>query len=440
MKPRIFRTLVLLATFSLIGIVVLQVYWVNSTLKIQENQEILLRKEYSQQEKIFNDRVTIALTNVAEQIMDYYDDHSDLYNAVEQKQSNYFIVRMNDTLHPYLLERMLRMEFDQNNIKEDFEYGIYDCFSDSLRYGKYIDMDASNSNDVSQRPQLKMANDGHYFSVFFPNRVGFTPHQVDEPLGAWFYTSIIILIVTGFFGYSLYVIMHQKRLADVKNDFINNMTHELKTPISTISISSEVLLKDGICNDPQRVNQYARIIYNENKRLENQVERVLQIATLDKEEISLKKTNIHIHDLLESCVSNFRVPIEANGGSLSLELNAATDEIEADKVHLTNIFYNLLDNARKYSEGPAELIVRTESDANGVRIKIIDHGIGIAKDALKNIFEKFYRVPTGNVHNVKGFGLGLYYVKVMTEQHGGTISVKSHPGKGSEFELYFPFH
>ncbi|HCA83116.1 MAG TPA: sensor histidine kinase, partial [Flavobacteriales bacterium] len=127
-------------------------------------------------------------------------------------------------------------------------------------------------------------------------------------------------------------------------------------------------------------------------------------------------------------------------GSLSLELNAATDEIEADKVHLTNIFYNLLDNARKYSEGSPEVIVRTESDANGVRIKIIDHGIGIAKDALKNIFEKFYRVPTGNVHNVKGFGLGLYYVKVMTEQHGGTISVKSHPGKGSEFELYFPFH
>jgi two-component system phosphate regulon sensor histidine kinase PhoR len=216
------------------------------------------------------------------------------------------------------------------------------------------------------------------------------------------------------------------------------MTHELKTPISTISVSSEVLLREGICQDPERVNQYARIIFNENKRLESQVERVLQLATLDKEKIELRKTSIDVHGMILSCAANFRLAVEAEGGKLDLHLDATQHVMEGDRVHLTNIIYNLIDNAKKYADKEPLIVVSTANERGGILISVKDNGIGIGADALKHVFEKFYRVPTGNVHNVKGFGLGLYYVKMMTEQHQGTVSVKSEAGKGSEFILYFP--
>ncbi|MBX7093316.1 MAG: HAMP domain-containing histidine kinase [Flavobacteriales bacterium] len=440
MKPRTFRSLLLLGTLSLIGIVGIQIYWVNKALIAQKNEELLQEREYSQQEKIFNDRVTIALSNVADRILDFYNDPSDLFNNVEQVQSNYFVVRINDTLHPYILESFLQQEFAKSNIKEDFEYAIYDCFTDSLVYGKYVSMDESKENDVSKKPDIKWDKDAHYFSVFFPNRAGFKGNVSQPELNVWLYSSVIVLIVIGFFGYAVFLILQQKRLADVKTDFINNMTHELKTPISTISLSAEVLLRDNISNDPNRIHQYAKIIFNENKRLENQVERVLQMATLEKEKIVLRKSEIDIHDLIKNCVDNFKIAVEASGGVLELNLNAEKYLVNGDKVHLTNILYNLIDNARKYSPVDPLIRVSTENTQRGIRIVISDNGIGMSKDVLRHIFDKFYRVPTGNVHNVKGFGLGLYYVKVMTEEHGGTIHVESEPEKGSRFILELPFN
>lgn len=440
MKLRSFRILILLATLSLIGIVVIQMYWVNEAIALQKTQEKLLEREFYLEEKRFNDRVEIALQDVAEQILAIYNDPSVISNAVEQVQHNFYMVRMNDTLHPDLLESLVKREFLKRNIEDDFEYAIYDCFTDSVVFSKFISFDSTHTkaSPQSKRPDIEWDKDGHYFSIFYPHRGEFHLPEVKNSLGPLLYTTIIILIVVAFFGYSIYVILKQKRLADIKNDFINNMTHELKTPISTISLSSEVLLKPDISNDPQRIQQYARIIFNENKRLENQVERVLQLATLEKEKIVLKKSQVDVHEVIRNCFENFKLSVESQGGKIEMKLEAVQPELEADRVHITNVIYNLMDNARKYSKEIPEIIIHTVNKNGDLLIEVQDKGIGISKEALSQIFEKFYRVPTGNVHNVKGFGLGLYYVKIMVEQHGGKIKAESEPGRGSKFTITLP--
>ena len=439
----------MLATLSVVGIIIAQFYVINTNLKIQEDyskiqedQLKLDKKQFEEQQKIFNDRVTIALSHITEKILNIYNDPSQIYNNVKQIDTNFFVVRINDTLHPALLERLLKNEFDLSNIKEDFQYAIYDCFDNSVVFEGFVSFDSTKRNDTGKNvTEIKWEQDGHYFSVYFPNRPKF--NEAIEPLkietsSTWIYTVVIIILVFIFFGYAVWVILKQKRLSDVKNDFINNMTHELKTPISTISISSEVLLKPNITDDAERVHQYARIIYNENKRLENQVERVLQLATLEKEKIVLKKTEIDMHDLILQISENFKPAVQTAGGNIETDLRATRFVIEGDKVHISNIITNLLDNARKYSENSPEIKIKTINEKNGISVFIKDNGIGISGDAQKMIFDKFYRVPTGNVHNVKGFGLGLYYVKFMVEEHGGKVEVDSEKGKGSTFKVFLP--
>ena len=232
--------------------------------------------------------------------------------------------------------------------------------------------------------------------------------------------------------------MKQKKLSEIKNDFINNMTHELKTPISTIALSSEVLMSSEIANDKERLFNYAQIIKNENNRLKNQVERVLKVATLDKE-IELNKSKIDIHKLITKVISNFDLALKEKKAVVNRSLDASNFETMADEIHLTNIFQNLIDNAIKYSYQRVPAIsVSTVNQKEAIQIVIQDNGIGMAKENLKLIFDKFYRVPTGNVHNVKGFGLGLNYVKTMVEEHNGTIEVESELEKGTKFILTLP--
>jgi len=229
-------------------------------------------------------------------------------------------------------------------------------------------------------------------------------------------------------------------LSEIKTDFINNMTHELKTPISTIGLSSETLMTGDFSNDPDKLRRYAGIIYKENKRLELQVERVLNVAKLDKDQIVLKKEEIDVHELIEEARENFEFNQHEHGGTIKLDLQASHYCIQADTVHFTNVIYNLLDNAVKYCDKQPQITIHTRDDKRGLLIEISDNGIGIRKEDQKLIFDKFYRVPTGNLHNVKGFGLGLYYVKLMIEAHKGWLDLKSVPGKGSTFTILLPLH
>jgi two-component system, OmpR family, phosphate regulon sensor histidine kinase PhoR len=441
MLKKSIQILVFMAIVSVVGIIISQIYWLDKAFQVQKTQLGLRNEQGEADEKRFNDRVVIALSSVAEEILSINDDPTELFQAVKQIKPNFFTVAINDTVHPYLLESLLISEFGKRNIEEDFEYGVYDCFNDSIVYGNFVDFNPDSTVvQQSNPPEIKLDKDGHYFSVYFPSRDIFVPEQKEIPYGTWAFSSILLSIVFSFFGFSVYLMIRQKRLSEMKSDFINNMTHELKTPISTISLSSEVLMNDEIVNNPERLKQYARIIFNENARLKTQVEKVLQLSALDNENIQLKLEKLDLHDVIRKATDSIGLSVQERGGQIECRLNAQNFYVPGDMVHITNVMYNLLDNANKYSPEVPQITIETSNENDKMVVSISDSGIGISKDSIKYIFDKFYRVPTGNIHNVKGFGLGLYYVKLIIDAHKGKIIVDSKPGKGSRFVISLPLN
>jgi two-component system phosphate regulon sensor histidine kinase PhoR len=224
----------------------------------------------------------------------------------------------------------------------------------------------------------------------------------------------------------------------MKTDFVNNMTHEFKTPISTISVSSEMLIKSAVSENPEKVRKYAKIIFEENVRLKNQVERILQIASIDKGDYNLRMNSIDLNEIIRSCVSNFEVVISEKKGKIYTDLKAELHIIIADKHHLTNVINNLLDNACKYSGEKPEILISTKNSEGKIEMVVKDNGMGISKENQKHIFANFFRLQAGDIHDIKGFGLGLYYVKTVVEAMGGSVFVNSELNKGSEFRILFP--
>ena len=437
MGRRAIATLMLLATLSVIGVVVIQLLWLQQASRYREEQVELNREQGVQLEKQFNDRVVMALTDVTEQILSITKDPTDLFDAVKQVRPNYFAVSINDTVHPYLLEAMLRKEFSRRNIQEDFEYGIYDCFTDSIVYGNYVSVDSADTDTVAHSQLQKLDKDGHYFGVYFPRRRS-TLWEEETGTWMWIFPFVVTLIVFGFFAYSVWVILRQRKLSEMKNDFIGNMTHELKTPISTIALSSEVLGDPDIVKEPDRLRQYARIIRSENERLRIQVERVLQLGSMDKDKLELKRERVDMHLIASEVEEHFHLQAQERSTIISLRLDATDHTVHGDRVHLTNAVTNLVDNALKYGRDGGRIEVTTSSHGRELLLSVSDDGIGIRKEDLRHIFERFYRVHTGNVHDVKGFGLGLHYVKQIVEAHGGGVSARSEFGKGSTFILSLP--
>jgi len=249
---------------------------------------------------------------------------------------------------------------------------------------------------------------------------------------------LIIIIIILIFTITTYIIYRQKKLSEIKNDFVSNMTHELKTPISTISLAAQMLEDTSISPDKKNIETICNIIKNESNRLSNQVEKVLQTAIFDQGIIKLKKREINISKILEKIYNNFIIQVEKENGSLSLNLAAKESMIFADEIHFTNVLMNLLENALKYKKDIPEIKIDTYNKDNYLYISIKDNGIGIKNEDKKRVFDKFYRVPTGNIHNVKGFGLGLSYVKKIIEEHDGKITLISKVNKGSEFIIKIP--
>jgi two-component system phosphate regulon sensor histidine kinase PhoR len=450
MSNKNLRTVIILGIASILSILTIQFFWIKKNIEFQETNIAIQNKQDSLSQVQFGDQVTIALKKVADEIQRINQQPGDLYGNVKQLTSNYFTVELQDTLHPFLLELLLKHEFYDHNITEDFQYGIYDCFSDSIVYGDYIRFEgdsaftnAGNNNDheLNQQLQLKLNSDLHYFSVVFPKIENISLEELPNDVTPWYYMFAIILFVLVFFGFSISVIFKQKKLSEIKNDFINNMTHELKTPIATIGISSETLMNLEPDNAKDKLLRYASIIYKENKRLESQVERVLNVANLDKSEINLNMTVFDIHEIIEEAKENFEFnQLEEQGGKIKINLDAQDSILNADLVHITNIVNNLLDNAIKYCDKTPDIVVSTQNHKGKIVVNFKDNGKGISRDNLKYIFDKFYRVPTGNLHDVKGFGLGLFYVKTILEELNGSIQVKSVLGKGSEFIITLPLN
>ncbi len=420
MNTKTLRLVIVLAAISIAGVIVIQLFWVEKAFDLRNKQ--------------FEHNVNIALLNVASSICEI-NGNEVVIDPIEQLSSNYFIVNLNDKISPSILESVLRSELSKREISTDFEYGIFDCSSKEMVYGNYVNLNQRDENSEIVKSKLPTLNkDAYYFGVYFPNKSS----DIAGQMGIWIFSSIVLLIVIVFFSYTLFVIFKQKKLSEIQTDFINNMTHEFKTPIATIVVSSEVLQNKGIVNQPERLTNYANIIQYEADRLQKQVDRVLQITTIDKNEIELRKENTDINMLIKTVCDNINPSLAAKGGQLTLEENQTPIFLSIDKLHFTNIIFNLLDNAVKYANETPLIRLSIKSDNECVTISISDNGLGIQPNKIKSIFNKFYRVSTGNVHNVKGFGLGLYYVKQIVEAHDGKVEVASELGKGSTFKLLFP--
>jgi len=419
-KSSTIRFVVILAALCIVGITITQIYWVRRAFDLKEAE--------------FERTVNTALYNVAHQIFEIKNTPSPANNPVKQLSTNYFIVMVNSEIDASLLEFLLRTEFERRNILADFEYGVYDCSSERMVYGDYVPLQTAKERKTANKKLPQWANQGYYFGVQFPNRIAHITNQ----MGIWSFSSIVLLLVIVFFAYTLFIILKQKRLSEIQKDFINNMTHEFKTPIATIAVSTEVLKDPEILRQPERLLNYTAIIEKENTRLKQQVERVLQMARLDKEDIGLKKEQVSLHQIIQDSIRHTSVALNEKKGTVAVELSAQESDVEADRLHLTNAINNLLDNAIKYCKTIPSIIVRTTNQNSGIVVEVHDNGIGIGHENRKRVFQKFYRVPTGNLHDVKGFGLGLSYVKTIVEAHKGKISLQSELGKGCIFRIYLP--
>ncbi len=338
-----------------------------------------------------------------------------------------------------MLDTVLHQELRSAGINTRFVYSISSQLANSTSKANYKDAQKDcDSTGCYYKINLSPSNvyvTPQYLSVNFPNETNYLLNTMWAMLTV---SGIVITILIFAFYYTIATISRQKKLSLIKNDFISNMTHEFKTPISTIALAAEMLNDGSVAKTPEKQHRFIKMITDENKRLSILVESILQTSILDKGEFKLKINQVDVHEIINQAIQNTQLLIDQRGGSITKQLGASNCIISADKLHLTNIIFNLIDNAVKYTKDQPNIIITTKDTADGIEIVIKDNGIGISKDNLRKIFDKFYRVPTGNVHNVKGFGLGLSYVKAVVEKHNGTIHVESEIGKGSTFKILLP--
>ena len=419
MRRRQVLLVVLLGAVSIIGIISVQSYF--------------LFKTWNTREKQLNQSIVIALKTVAEKICRLNQTTLPYGNPVRQMTSNYFVVDVNSVIDANVLEYYLKSEFEKLNIKTDYEYAIYDCHTDQMVYGNYISVNGSGGKAKLGSNLPKYHEYLYYFGIHFP---GLRSTIVADMTLLFFFSSILILSVV-FFVYAIFVIMQQKRLSELQRDFINNMTHEFKTPISTINISANVITQPDILQDPQRLFKYGSFIKQENQRLNLLVEKVLQIARIEKGGVQLKKERIDLNSLIQTIADNFQRNLRP-GTKMEISLGSGVHFISADILHLTNIFHNLTDNALKYAGEDPQIRIESRKEKDRVLILFSDNGPGIDPRYHKQVFHKFYRVPSGNTHDVKGFGLGLYYVKIICRAHNWNIRLDNLLSTGATFIIEIP--
>jgi len=452
MKRNSIGFVIIMATISVVGILLIQFFF--------------LKNSYDLNEKQFHQLTTSALRSVASQINEY---NAKLYHhgvklneggQVEQISNNYYVVNVNDVVDPNLLEHFLKTEFKRRNLNLTYEFAIYDCNSGKMIHGNTVKSDSippsiktakssdtascsmeenmyEQYNKVKNKVEAKKKDCNlptcekftYYFGVHFPDRSQFYSSR----LLTWYFLNGILFFVVIFFGYALYVIIKQKQLSEIQKNFINNLTHEFKTPIASIDLAAKVLSNPKICEQPERLAEYVKIVGQQNKRLSAHVEKLLQMATIEKTKLQLNLEQIELNTFISESILEFKNSQNGRIYSVTLESTIENALIEADKLHFSNLIFNILDNAIKYCTVIPEIVIKIEEDKNHYFILFDDNGIGISPTDRKKIFNRFYRVPTGNVHDVKGFGLGLDYVKKIVRRHAWQIKVIENSRKGSTF-------
>ena len=451
-------------SLALLGIAITQIYWIKSNLTLdannfdnkvfkalyEVNEQLSLR---AKTEKNSWERLQgMFKTNQLNKITNSYEEYRirQLQNEMGDLSYSLNPAEYLEKIDPIELKKSITVALNNQGIDLDFDYGVYSNRDSSFiivneHFVTVLNPNSRSNNVFSNKGLIDTKYKTGLLStefmspgslmIIFPNKNSLLSPTVWPSLfSSLLFTGIILFG----FSYTIYVIFNQKKVSEMKTDFINNMTHEFKTPIATISLASDSVMTPSIIKDENKVKKFIGIIKEENSRMLKQVEKVLQIARIDKKNLDLKMTSINVNEIVEKAVEHSRLNVEKKNGKILLYLNATDDVLTADQTHFSNIIHNILDNAIKYTPEDPEIEVRTKNHLNGIELSIKDNGVGMSKEARKHIFDKFYRIPTGNVHNIKGFGLGLSYVKAMVDAHQGKVNVKSEPGKGSEFILYFP--
>lgn len=423
MHQNVLRRVIFLGVVAILGIVGMQTYWVSTTWNLNDTE--------------FSQKAQLALYKVASQLA--AENESDLpsRDIVRQRTSNYFIVNIESEIDALRLETLMRQELIALSLDVPFEYAIFDCTSDQMAYGGYCQATTDESDPVQADRMSYLAPDKellYYFGVKFPTRTGYIWQKMQLVV----FLTLILLLTVAFFIFSMIVILRQRRLASMQKDFIDNMTHEFKTPLSTIRIAAGVFLRDEYIAADGRLSRYAQLIHEQYERLNGQVEKVLQLAHIEKGNFEIKTERVDLQEIFRPLFSSIRARTDELGGKLTTELPGGPLILRADPLHLSNIIHNLLDNAVKYGGETPDIRVIGSLHNQQLNLQVCDSGPGIALEHRERLFEKFYRVPTGDVHDVKGFGLGLFYVAQICKAHGWTIRLSSTEGKGTTFHLELP--
>ncbi len=426
---KIFPVIVVLITLSLLGIIALQVSWFKNLLAVQEDK--LVFKVERAAEMVATDLskyASSALMSTPFKENDPYEEKkpvtlSQLYTVPEVREK-------------------IAKAFEQHGLKHvDFEFALVANEMAELQSGGFFDESQDEENNKRTIAPILTGSD---IDFTIPNEtlVILVLNFQDEVYQSltWMLIGAVIftLIILAAFSLTVRTLLVQKKLSEIKSDFINNMTHEFKTPLATISLAVDALRNEKVQQDKEKMQYFSSIIKEENKRMNKHVETILQAALMDKQELKLNFRTLHAHEIISKVVDNFRLQLEDKQGKIELTLNAKEDKVNADEVHFTNLVSNLIDNAIKYSKENLHIRVYTHCTNKHFIIRVEDNGIGMSKESVKRIFEKFYRAHTGNIHNVKGFGLGMSYVKTVVDAHRGKIRVDSTLGKGSVFTAEFP--
>ena len=415
MKASLYRTLIITTLIALTGLLVVQIYWFAHAHSIQEKQ--------------FDTTVNLALRSVTDKLLALNGNRSGRIFPIKQTASNRFYVEVNAPISYDVLDSLVKSEFGLHSIYSSFELSVYG--DDSLMFGNfYVKGILTKENATCMgRETAKVSMD---FAVTFPDKQS----DIVGAMSIWIFTALTFLVILIVFGFLLLNLSRQKKLAEIKADFMNNMTHELQTPIANIEIASEVLRSNsGLPSE--KAARYATIIHEENQRLKFHMQQVLQMSKMERGELTMSRKEIDLNSLIRDVIRNFEMRLHKRSGQIVESLQATQSRFAGDPFHLANIFYNLLDNADKYSPEKPEITITSKNLDNGILISIADKGIGIKRDVQKFIFDKFYRASTGNQHDVKGFGLGLTYVLQIVKAHEGTITVESEENRGSRFDLFF---
>lgn len=415
------RWVAILGILAIITIIAVQGYWIYQLWNYKA-------KEFSQ-------NAQVALFKVAQQLAELNESVLPNTGIVNQVTSNYFVVNINDNIKADHLEYFLRKEFQNFLITEDFEYGIYDCSNDQMVYGNYINTNEDPVEELKFKTKLP-THEGftYYFGVHFPH----TETAIVSSIMWAFFLTLLLIAAIAVYIYAIITIVRQNELSELQKDFINNMTHEFKTPLSSIKLATNALATTPIVEGETRLVKLTQIIDTQNKRLNSHVERILQLAKLERDKFLLQKEKIDLNELIDEILPATQLRVQESNGILNLDLLPGQVYVLADRLHLNNVIDNLIDNAIKYSLNNPSIFISSSRQKGKIYLTIADKGVGMNLNIHRKVFDKFYRHHTGNIHDVKGFGLGLFYVKNICKAHKWSLKIDSTLSIGTKITIIIP--